>query len=43
MPFKRKIASPQAPKRSTRKSGTGRQKVRADDAVTARKVRSAAR
>jgi hypothetical protein len=39
MPFKRKIVTPQAPKRSTRKIKSGRQKLRAADVVAARKAR----
>jgi len=40
MPFKRKIVTPQAPKRSSRKAGTGRRKARAGDGAAARKTRT---
>jgi hypothetical protein len=43
MPFKRKIVTPQTPKRSTRRAGAGRQKVRAGAAWAARKARAATR
>lgn len=40
MPFKRKIATPEAPKRSSRKSGIGKRKVSQAGAAKDRKSRS---